>query len=195
METESHTGAMYPLHGWILPHAGSCVGMPLFSTKRFPVIPPFGLTELAAPNSTEFGTNETASYLNIQLEARDGLGSISVDECTVLVGRQSHDHCKHTLRLHRLCYPHAALRVVYTVRGLLTVTSQAQLSHSYTTAHDLHGPVHHATPTTPRPFRSPLCTSPCTSGPLLLLAEKTCARVCGTSLPTPTQHSRSSQPH
>lgn len=76
-----------PCMAGILPHAGSCVGMPLFCTKRFPVIPPFGLTELAVPNSTEFGTyNETAGYLNIQLEARDGLGSISVDECTVLVG-------------------------------------------------------------------------------------------------------------
>lgn len=69
-----------------LHHAGSCVGSPLFSTKRFPVIPPFGLMELACPNCAEFGVSGTERHLTIRLEAADGLGSISVDMCTVLVG-------------------------------------------------------------------------------------------------------------
>ena len=72
------------------------MGLPLFSTKRFPVIPPFGLKELACPNCTEFGDNGTARHLTIRLEAADVLGNISVDMCTVLVSWQLHDLYMHS---------------------------------------------------------------------------------------------------
>lgn len=63
------------------------MGIPLFSLRRFPVIPPFGLTELACPNCTEFGTgNGTERHLTIRLAAGNGLGTLSVDGSTVLVG-------------------------------------------------------------------------------------------------------------
>ena len=61
------------------------MGLPLFSIERFPVIPPFGLTELACPGCTAFVANGTEPHLVVRLEAADVLGSIAVDKCTVLV--------------------------------------------------------------------------------------------------------------